>query len=422
MKKIYAFLAAATLASGVSASTIEKAPRFSMENASVVGRIENLAQKKVADRSKVVLSRAESEAPVITGDYLMCYDAFNVNYQVSTTRMAPSNNLVATENEGEYQFETFIFSDTSMKGKLHYEPEFWADEEGNPVGEWVLSVGVGEEASEPLFYTDLSEFSEYGFTNNEPIYFYLVGTGSDGRLQYYGDDSYDFVFRDGILLSPYPDGFGLAMASRFIPSAVTYSTGYLDLFTVLPNAHGTTKESALDEDGEIVTENIEFPMYTEPFMMEDIPCLYVRGLCGWPGEQVFILDQEEKYAYTVEMPLTVIQGYELYMTQDGETTEVFLDVTPETTGNTVLTSDFIGLIDVSDVSGGLWATYEDVVINLDYNVWTGEGEAGIKAPAVDTSNAPAVYYNMQGMEISNPAAGQMYIVKQGNKVSKQIIK
>ena len=44
---------------------------------------------------------------------------------------------------------------------------------------------------------------------------------------------------------------------------------------------------------------------------------------------------------------------------------------------------------------------------------------GISSVAND-SNAPAVYYNMQGMQIANPAAGQIYIVKQGNKVSKII--
>lgn len=36
------------------------------------------------------------------------------------------------------------------------------------------------------------------------------------------------------------------------------------------------------------------------------------------------------------------------------------------------------------------------------------------------ANAPAVYYNMQGMQIANPVKGQLYIVKKGNKVSKII--
>lgn len=34
------------------------------------------------------------------------------------------------------------------------------------------------------------------------------------------------------------------------------------------------------------------------------------------------------------------------------------------------------------------------------------------------SNAPAEYYNLQGMRISNPAAGQMYIIRQGASVRK----
>lgn len=424
MKKIYAFLAGVVIASGVSAATLERAPKISMEKATVVGRLENAAMKKVADLSKKVLSRAdESEAPEITGDYLLCYTNYSTNNGTTTTRMAPSNNLVPTENEGEYQFETFIFSDTSLKGKLHYDPEFWKDEAGNPVGEWVLSIGVGDEASEPLFYDDLSQFASYGFTNNEPIYFYLVSLEANGKLQYYSDDAYELVVRDGYLMSPYLDGFGLGMASRFIEGVggVTYSSGYLNLFTALPNAHGTAIETASDGT-EVVSEEVEFPMYTETFEMEGTPCLYVRGLCGWPGEQVFILSQEEQYAYTVEMPLTVIQDYELYMTQDAETTEVLMEITPETEGQTIMSTEFIGLIDASDVEGGLWATYEEVVVAFDYNVWTGDAQTGIKSAEIDDVNAPTVYYNMQGMEISNPAAGEIYIVKKGNKVSKQIIK
>lgn len=47
------------------------------------------------------------------------------------------------------------------------------------------------------------------------------------------------------------------------------------------------------------------------------------------------------------------------------------------------------------------------------------GENGISSIEND-ANAPAVYYNMQGMQIANPVKGQLYIVKKGNKVSKII--
>lgn len=46
--------------------------------------------------------------------------------------------------------------------------------------------------------------------------------------------------------------------------------------------------------------------------------------------------------------------------------------------------------------------------------------SGIENVAVD-ANAPAVYYNLNGVQVANPTSG-LYIVKQGNKVSKVIIK
>ena len=48
------------------------------------------------------------------------------------------------------------------------------------------------------------------------------------------------------------------------------------------------------------------------------------------------------------------------------------------------------------------------------------GGAGVAEIAFD-ENAPVEYYNLQGVRVANPANG-LYIVKQGNKVTKQIIK
>lgn len=38
------------------------------------------------------------------------------------------------------------------------------------------------------------------------------------------------------------------------------------------------------------------------------------------------------------------------------------------------------------------------------------------------SNEPAVYYNLQGIRVANPKAGELFIVKQGDSVTKQLIK
>lgn len=49
------------------------------------------------------------------------------------------------------------------------------------------------------------------------------------------------------------------------------------------------------------------------------------------------------------------------------------------------------------------------------------GVKDIENDVIDT-NAPKVYYNLQGVQVANPTAGQIYIVKQGSKVTKQVIR
>ncbi|MBD5329126.1 MAG: hypothetical protein HDS03_04475 [Bacteroides sp.] len=49
-------------------------------------------------------------------------------------------------------------------------------------------------------------------------------------------------------------------------------------------------------------------------------------------------------------------------------------------------------------------------------------EAGVNSVCVDDSNAPVKYFNLQGMEVANPEAGQLVIKKQGSKTSKFIVK
>lgn len=90
----------------------------------------------------------------------------------------------------------------------------------------------------------------------------------------------------------------------------------------------------------------------------------------------------------------------------------------------------------------------EVAFNLEDKVEFGKGEAAFKVKAEGTyyinvdfdamtvqvstqssgiesiefiEDAPAVYYNLQGVEIANPQNG-LYIVKRGNKVTKQLLK
>lgn len=55
-----------------------------------------------------------------------------------------------------------------------------------------------------------------------------------------------------------------------------------------------------------------------------------------------------------------------------------------------------------------------------YNVIIADG-SGVADLVVEDENAPVEYYNLQGIRVANPENG-LYIVKQGNKVTKRIIK
>lgn len=48
--------------------------------------------------------------------------------------------------------------------------------------------------------------------------------------------------------------------------------------------------------------------------------------------------------------------------------------------------------------------------------------AGVENIATDSNNEAAVYYNMQGIRVNRPVAGQMYIVRQGATVTKALVK
>ena len=63
----------------------------------------------------------------------------------------------------------------------------------------------------------------------------------------------------------------------------------------------------------------------------------------------------------------------------------------------------------------------DLILNLDEMKLSSKASTGVESISEDNTNAPAEYYNLQGVKVNNPENG-LYIVRQGNKVSKQYIR
>lgn len=63
----------------------------------------------------------------------------------------------------------------------------------------------------------------------------------------------------------------------------------------------------------------------------------------------------------------------------------------------------------------------DLILNLDEMKLSSAASTGVESISAENTNAPAEYFNLQGVKVNNPENG-LYIVRQGNKVSKQYIR
>ena len=72
-----------------------------------------------------------------------------------------------------------------------------------------------------------------------------------------------------------------------------------------------------------------------------------------------------------------------------------------------------------DTSNGpaLYYTNRNGAFKVDLNT------AGINDAVIDVhDNAPVEYFNLQGVRVANPSAGELVIKRQGEKVSKTIVR
>lgn len=63
----------------------------------------------------------------------------------------------------------------------------------------------------------------------------------------------------------------------------------------------------------------------------------------------------------------------------------------------------------------------DLTLDVINGTLSSNYSTGVESITEDNTNAPAEYYNLQGVKVNNPENG-LYIVRQGNKVSKQYIR
>ncbi|MCM1368902.1 MAG: hypothetical protein NC204_00845 [Candidatus Amulumruptor caecigallinarius] len=70
-----------------------------------------------------------------------------------------------------------------------------------------------------------------------------------------------------------------------------------------------------------------------------------------------------------------------------------------------------------------WYNSDDMPIQMSAKITFPEGViGGVEGIVMDSENSVKTYYNLQGVQIANPAAGEIVIVKEGSKTSKIVVR
>jgi hypothetical protein len=427
MKKLYTLLSAAILSVGL-VSAAPRAQKFDFSKLETpVAKEMSVAKaaptaidfskmqiQKVSSSTTAAASRARISDPNATtvdpsGTYLLLY----YNLDTEDFEVYNSFTISATSNSNEFlvkDFFSFLYSSfncttefTATIGTTTY-----INEDGKTVvGNTLVIPGNGQL---PVFTYGGYTYSLYlsddsGFYNND-ISFLI---SDEGALYWiYGDET-----ALGAYLYVDDNWYGLELIGA-------------------PNAfptfgHMTDTETYLDYDdnGNIieVTEDASYPIYWY-FADENYSKLVVMNFAA----STFPVTVDINFA---NGSASVTDAHVYDYTEDGSTyipcyaaNDAYATTSFVVNGTTNITEDRNILINLEsyywmnpDLGALLYC--ENTIINL----YEDEDNAGItNVIADDNSNAPVEYYNLQGVRVVNPEAGQLVIRRQGKNVSKIVVR
>lgn len=175
-----------------------------------------------------------------------------------------------------------------------------------------------------------------------------------------------------------------------------------------PNAtYSTTMEL---EDGD---ETLNGGCYVTPFSSQTLGSGY---LAYGVGEQIGALPSvvDGKTVKSVLNPACFVQGYQCFW---GDLMNQSDNYAAE---GTFAENGDAKTITYPEI--GIFASIGQEVAFFKDTTITFGGTGAINDVAVDNNNAPVEYFNLQGVRVNEPVAGQIVIRRQGNEVSKLLVK
>lgn len=425
MKKFYTLLSAALLATGLLSAASLKTAKFDLAAAAS----EKLTSAKVCEKQlspaslkdfqkalkSPSLKLKDPNAPDPSGEYVAIL-MDEEDSSLATTYCT----VAAGEKDGEYIVKNFlagyvaqqtkdvnaVLTTEIVQGQTFYFLEF---AQAAPIAD--SSTGKTFDLYPYFYYESASTPGGYYFFSDMPVSFLILkdDAGKVYLVEPYGTDENP----GGVFFGEYRDT-GNPQTTGWYGGSIM-----LPLPLQAPNAVMTSDE---------YTDNTN----TEPSSYKSLVSVYdnemlVFGLGGFGAPCMFTVDQATNTVVAKDQVLMSFpkgnqyfpEGADFYATS-GDATDYTLtgNVTENEQGNSVI--DFGLWLVINDEAGWL-AKYDNSVMTLDFNVFT--GEAGIANVVADSDvNAPVEYFNLQGVRVANPEAGQLVIKRQGKTVSKVIVR
>lgn len=415
MKKFYTFALAAVVAVSASAKSYEISQISGRMKARNVEKI-SLGEKSdlsLVTKMVKVKAAADAAAAPIEGDYRITI--------------------------GDYYFQSSVGDFTESAkitrdgDKITISCDYFVDDVTAAYDEATGAITFTEGAVEP-------------FNNNGTVLYYQFRPFAYDEKKGIVAGSYSATYADGIITFPADHGFSWP---AFGDEAMTTSKGYMDLFDVISLE---TKANFVEYTECDWTENLIFGLFGQgdavntavaktAVTYNKVDKYYEIGdafqatyaKIGFTSSSPALkVDASDPDNCVIELNPTGINGGE----EEGEDGDYYLVSRSFAVSDPTAVADDQRIKCVEDektititfpvkstllYAAGVQKLYtaspavSTLVINKE--------DAGVSDIVVDQdSNAPVEYYNLQGVRVAEPAAGQLVIRRQGTKVAKVLVK
>ncbi|MCF0220356.1 MAG: hypothetical protein HUK14_11295 [Muribaculaceae bacterium] len=372
-----------------------------------------LTELPAALKQHKAISRAEEEGPTFH-DGVNTADILTFNFYYHSQEFAPiltsyQREIVIDLANGTFELPYFLGIDCTLKGNFVETAE----------GDLKLEIPFGQK---------LTTYQQYDI-----VFIALNPAIEDGEILFEGN--LPVIVGDNIMQSEVMyDAEGQAGAWYLYAAAVLDGevagvfAGCGNLNICLPNSSfefdwtdtkGNTAEFVTDRYVEMYYDENENLYVTTPFcqVMGEYPM----------DEYAMATGSVDDYGYMIfEDQL----AYSTYSQDNGGYLDFYLCTYLEGTGPVATTLEgqasnegvlsFEGWSNCTSLTGDYFTFGSSSYMNI--NLGKLSGIEDIKADTADNSNAPVEYFNLQGMRIANPAAGQIVIRRQGTEATKLFVK